>query len=750
LGLLRPRAALLVLDNFEHLLDGAELLADILAAAPAVKLLVTSREALALQQEWRYPVQGLPYPERDGAADLEDHAAVQLFVERAGRVRRGFALAEERDAVARICRLAEGMPLALELAAAWTSALPCAEIARELEAGLDLLATRLRDVPARHRSMQAVFEQSWTRLADDERAVLRRLSVFRGGFRREAAEAVAGASRRTLLALVDQSLVRLDPDDRYRLHTLLQQYAAEHLADEPAEAAHVRDRHGAYYVELLLAFYDGLIGGGQVEALQALVPELDDIRAAWPGALDRVDPEVRRRAVHALALGCDFWGRYYEGVALLEQVVANLRGGAAESGDEVALTAALVDLGRLYARLGSLDRAGAVLEEGQALYDRRGTPLAPGLATDPLFWLGWLAWLRGDFATAARLGEAARGRAEAQGHAGNLPYAWYLVAGAAHSRGDRAARRAAQQARAAAQASRDRWFMANCLNQLGGIDLQDGDHEAARRHYQASYDLRAEFGDTIGMALALTHLSGVDLRQGNYAAAQARNERARAIFEESGDAVGLTRALRGLGIAAAALGEPAAARSYFARALRLASDHRFIRLLLDVAAWTADFLLRDGSPELAVETLALVCQQPAADADERRWTSELLTRAGAGLGAAQFTAAVQRGRTAELAAVVARLHAALTEPPADEAGAAPPPQQPLVEPLSERELEVLRLLAEGRSNPEIAQELIIAVGTVKTHVHNICGKLGASTRGRAVARARELSLLPPTAASGTR
>ena len=237
---LRGRAALLVLDNFEHLLEGAALLPPILAAAPGVRLLVTSREALALQEEWRYPVQGLPYPAGAGAADLEgpeDYAAVRLFAERARRVRRDFSLAEEGADVARLCRLVEGLPLALELAAAWTSVLSCAEIAADLALGLDVLATRLRDVPERHRSMRAVFDGSWARLDDHQRAVLARLSVFQGGFRREAAEAVAGAAPATLAALVDGSLLHLEPGGRYQLHELLRQYAEERLWERPEAAA---------------------------------------------------------------------------------------------------------------------------------------------------------------------------------------------------------------------------------------------------------------------------------------------------------------------------------------------------------------------------------------------------------------------------------------------------------------------------------------------------------------------------------
>jgi predicted ATPase/DNA-binding CsgD family transcriptional regulator len=746
LAFLRGRSLLLVLDNFEHLLAGAGLLAAILAAAPGVKLLVTSREALSLQEEWRYPVQGLPYPDGEDASDPEQHAAVRLFAERARRVRRDFSLAEEGPAVARICRLVEGLPLALELAAAWAGAVPCRELAADLALGLEGLAARLRDVPERHRSMRAVFDQSWARLEAEERTAFARLSAFRGRFRLEAAEAVAGASSRTLSALVDKSLLRLTPDGRYQLHELLRQYAAGRLWETPGEAAGTRDRHGAYYVGLLAALYEGLIGPGQVEALGALAPELDDVRAAWGWAMERSPAETRRRAVHAAALGCDFRGRYREGVALLEQAVEGLRGaGGADAGP--GLAAALVDLGRLYTRLGRLERAAAALEEAESLYTRLGLAPPPGLATDPLLHVGWLAYARGERDEAVRLGEAARRRAEAHGHTGNLPYAWNLLTLVAYAGADRALeKRAAGRAYAAVQDSQDRWFTASCLNQLGGIAIRDGDFAAARRHFQASYEIRAAFGDANGMALALMHLGGVDERQGDHAAALGRYLRAERIFEESGDAVDLTRALRDLGRATTALGDRARARDAYARALRVSGDHRLARLLLDTMLWATNLLVDDGHAALAVEVVTLVRRHPAADVDDRGLAAEVLERAAARLAPAELATAEQRGRDGDVSRAVARLQEVLARPavPAAAPGVAPPAAAPgalPVEPLSARELDVLRLLAEGRSNQEIARALIVAVGTVKTHVHNLCGKLDAPTRGRAVARARELGLL---------
>jgi predicted ATPase len=263
---LREKALLLVLDNFEHLLDGAELLTEILEAAPNVKLLVTSREALNLQGEWRYSVQGLEYPETTAAEPWEAYSAVQLFVERARQVRGEPSLVDEHAAVVRVCRLVEGMPLALELAAGWTKILPTDEIASEIQRNLDFLSTSLRDVPQRHQSITAVFEQTWGRLTAEERRVFSALSVFSGGFSREAAEALAGVSMRVLSDLVDKSLLTREPDGRYQIHELLRQYAQAQLESTPAETLRIRNLHAAYYARFLDERNTDLNGGRQQEA----------------------------------------------------------------------------------------------------------------------------------------------------------------------------------------------------------------------------------------------------------------------------------------------------------------------------------------------------------------------------------------------------------------------------------------------------------------------------------------------------
>ncbi len=299
---LQDKQALLLLDNLEHLLaePGIELLAELLANAPQVKLLSTSRESLGLQGEWVFEVQGLPIPDSEHMLDNVQNTSAELFLQRARRAHVRFnATTEDYAAIVRICQLVDGMPLGIELAAAWVRTLTCDEIAREIERGLDFLSTSTRDLPARHRSMRAVFDHSWRLLPENEQASLLRLSVFRGGFQREAAQTVAEATLPVLSTLVTKSLIRRSGTGRYDLHELIRQFAAEQLAERPAEQTATQARHGHYYLTFFGQSDERLRSSTQREALAELTVELRE----FPGRLGvghhagRVRPD-RTNAAH--------------------------------------------------------------------------------------------------------------------------------------------------------------------------------------------------------------------------------------------------------------------------------------------------------------------------------------------------------------------------------------------------------------------------------------------------------------------
>ena len=317
LNYLRGRETLLVLDNFEHLLDGAGLLTEMLAAAPGLRLLVTSRERLKLQGEWLLELGGLSYPSGEEAEGFARFDAVGLFLRTARRTDARFSLTpENRLAVFRICRTLQGMPLGLELAASWLRLYGCEGVARELERDLKALETPLRDVPERHRSLRAVFEGSWRLLTQEEQGVLMKLSVFRGGFAKEAAKEVADASPHTLLSLIDKSLVQRVAEDRFDLHEVVRQNAQKKLAESARENA-VRRAHAAFFLDLAEDVEQKLKSSEQIAQLDRLERERENLRVSLQHTR-RKDAEKHLRLAGALSW---FWwlrGYLHEGRAWLK------------------------------------------------------------------------------------------------------------------------------------------------------------------------------------------------------------------------------------------------------------------------------------------------------------------------------------------------------------------------------------------------------------------------------------------------
>ena len=294
---LQKRRLLLILDNFEHLLAGTGLVATLLQEAPGVQILVTSRERLNLRGEQVYPVMGLDYGQTQSGTITAESAAVQFFVHCAQQSQVGFTLhAADRAAVEQICQLVQGMPLALEMAAAWTSLLPLPEVAQEIARSADFLSADWLDVPERQRSMRAVFAWSWQLLPENEQRLLRQLAIFAGSFTRPAAEQIAGAALRTLTSLLSKSLLQEAPASqetisqknsgarRYELHPVVRQFAAEQLAAAQEEAT-VATRYSTFYLAWLAEREAPLLGRAVSETVAEIQRELEHLRQAWRWAI---------------------------------------------------------------------------------------------------------------------------------------------------------------------------------------------------------------------------------------------------------------------------------------------------------------------------------------------------------------------------------------------------------------------------------------------------------------------------------
>ncbi len=759
---LRDKTMLLVLDNFEHLLvadvqtEATGFISDLLDAAPTVKLLVISREILNLQGEWLYTLTGMSYPDRvtgpeQSHENPEDYASVRLFVERARRVRRDFSLPAEQADVLRICRLVEGLPLAIELSAAWTKTLSCAMIATELQHNLELLTTKLRNISDRHQSMRAVFDYSWQGLTEQERNAFKRLSVFRGGFQREAAEAVAGASLPILSTLVDKSLLRWDPGGRYQIHELLRQYAAEQLVRSPDDVSHIYYRHSSYYADFLGARTADITGARQKEALQEIAAELENVRAAWRQMVAEIDVDNLGKAGETFYDFCDFQGRFQENMEAFAEAIAALENLEDNEQQQLTLARLLVFQGFNYIRLGRLPEAQQVFERGQAIYMTLQIEPPSGFGTDPDTGLGLLALVMGDYTTAIHLSQTARQRAESRQDSLNLQIAFYVLGEANFALGDlEAAWQSAQQAYHLAEAMGNRWMMAYIFSSLGNITRALGDTHQAQQYYQAGFAIKQEFNDPEGMAAALNYLGKVAWLQQDYEEAVRCYQQSELIYRRIQDRGGLAIALQGLGDTAQRRGDYETARHYLQQALQIAVDMQWTPLTLSILTSTGDFLARIGHIEKGIGLLTVTTNHPVNDQETRKQAQQYLTAYQASL-APEAPATIQHSNTpADLAALVVSTQADLAVPIAEalaksdtelSMGRSPSSTNELVEPLTERELEVLQLIAEGLTNQQIADELIISVGTAKWYTAQIYGKLAVNSRTQAVARARELALI---------
>jgi len=377
---LGAKRQLLVLDNFERLVAGADLVTEILTSAPGVTIVATSRIKLNVVGETVQPLPGLEI-EWDDADDPLSSSGARLFVDAARRSDSGFALThDDIEPLKRILQTVGGMPLGIELAGAWVDVLSVAEIDAEISRSLDFLESQAGGISDRHRSIRAVFEYSWAMLNQDERTMFAALSVFRGGFTREAAETVAGASIRSLANLTSKSLLVYDREEgRYTVHELLRQYAESELAKEAGTADAVAAAHTDFYAELAARAAETM-ETSELDALRVIEEDLDNVRAAWRRSLAESDAPNSARFIAALWFLYEVRGWHQAGADLLgEGVEAFPEDSADEATTQAwALAAAtqgwfLSHLVQASAAVGQIERAVVIL---RSLEDRKGFLLA--------------------------------------------------------------------------------------------------------------------------------------------------------------------------------------------------------------------------------------------------------------------------------------------------------------------------------------------------------------------------------------
>ncbi len=668
---LEPRALLLVLDNCEHLVDASARLAEaLLERCPRLRILATSREPLRIPGEVSWRVPSLRVPDVGRAASAEEvlrYAAARLFVERAQAAQPGFALtAQNAAAVAQICARLDGIPLALELAAARVRALAAGQILERLRDCFLLLSEGARTAPTRQQTLKATLDWSSHLLSVPEQGVFRRLAVFAGGWTLEAAEAVCAGEGivsaevlNLLTRLVDKSLVVAEEQQgeaRYRLLEPIRQYAQGWLSRGVEEEA-ARRRHALYELELAERADPELRRATQGVWLSRLDREHDNLRAALRWAIDRGDAEIALRLGGALAY---FW---------------------------------IVRM--------SLSEGLRWLEAGLALPGEVSTVVR----AKALSGAGFLAWNRGEYATATRLSQQALALQRELGDAWGMGLSFMNLGFAAGYQGDLAsAYDLHRQSYLLWRQTGDPWAIAQALQNMGDFARYRGQLEKAGLLYMASLALQQRAGDAFGMALSLAELGLVARDQHDYERAAARAVESLRLLREQGSTYYVPDCLELLAAVASAQGQPERAARLF------------------------------GAAEALRQEIGAPVPPP-----ERAAHASRVSAARAGCDAAAFAAAWAAGRAMRLEEAIT--YALLAEPAPPRVPPAPPEPQPPASPLSRREQEVAVLVAHGLTNRQIAAELVVGESTVQTHVSNILNKLGLSSRAQIAAWAARQRLL---------
>jgi len=546
---LRAKEILLVIDNLEHLLECGSLLGEILQQTQNVKMLLTSREQLHLQWEWLFEVQGLPIPD-EADANLESNSAVILFTQRALQASQDFSLeAEDSAAIVHICKLVGGLPLAIELAASWVRMLSCREIASELERNLDFLETKKLDVPVRHRSLKSVFDHSWKLLTEAERLALMRLSVFQGGFTREAALATADASLSMLSSLMDKSLLRHSKNpDRYDLHELIRQYTFAQLQSDPGEEALASEKHAIYYADWIAALEGPFKSAQQAQTSQLIRSETSNWLSGWHWAVNHRRLDILRKMSPCLNWYFEVHGYYDEALSAFKAALDGFRAsgapGSLKNAEEKSAFASLVDqVGWFEFRKGNVEQGAALLAESLEIAREYNDP-------EVLYYIygnwGYLSLMKGDISEAERLtteslnfsrlltpwhtaipisvlgivayqqGKLTESYQQltesleiwrSVGDPRGLVFCMLYLGMAAFGLNDIPTTRSIlQESNEIAEANMDRWAHAFGLDLLGSVTLSQDQNEEALAYFKHSLALSKEIGDKMNGTHTIIHL----------------------------------------------------------------------------------------------------------------------------------------------------------------------------------------------------------------------------------------------------
>lgn len=716
LGDLSSKEVLLILDNFEHLTSSVGFVLEILRQAPKVAVLVTSRARLNARAERLVQVTGLPLPLQDDDPDAGSYNSVQLFVDRARYTPE--MLARDLPQIVSVCRLVEGLPLAIELASVLVEHLPLDEIIANLHHDIDFLSTTLQDIPERHRRLHAVFERSWRLLSEPEQRALAQFTVFCGGFSRAAALAVTEARQADLVGLAHKSMLQHNDSDRYDLHALVRQFAAEKLEMFPTLMG-VHDRHSTYYLAFVRERAAALQGDASQQATAEIQTEMANVRQAWQWATsqvgvaldsvphidalgrcseglaqfytqmgllqegervfretaDRVRPLVQEQ--EGLSLSAEDWimslqvlakllaaqghflvwlSDHSAAVTVLQEADATLERAATTLPDSILAERAMLqaNLGTLYKRVGEYALAVQHLEAGLALARQADVPQMEIVA---LSRLGQAASEQGDYDEAKQYVEAALAVARKCGDRTSEASAVSMFGSIVMSMGDiERSERCLRESLVIYRELGDRHKIPRLLNSLASVAMLQGEHDRAEAYFVESLTLARDMGDRQAVSDVLCNLGYINHHYlGNLEEAGQYYQESLSISQETGHRLAMTSIMCNLGNLHALMGEHDVAWLYLRQALSDSVTIGAVPLTLDALVSVARLRVEGGQYVLAAELVGLVTNHPATEAGSIQLVEQVLAELRDVLPAKQLAAALERGKGMNLDGAVADL-----------------------------------------------------------------------------------------------
>ena len=757
---LRDRQLLLLLDNFEQVVEAADLLADLLAHFPSLKFLVTSRMALHLRAEQEFAVPSLALPDPRHLADvqaLSQFEAVVLFVARAQAVRPSFEVTSANaPTIAEICIRLDGLPLAIELAAARVKVLPPQALLARISQRLRLLTKGARDAPARQQTLRNTLAWSYELLTTAEQHLFRHLAAFIGGCTLEAVESLVrtlgdppSEVLDTLASLVDKSLLRQATDEGEEPHfamlETIREYGLEMLATQ-GELERTQQAHAAYFLKLAEQAEPELEGPEQIRWLKRLELDHDNLHAAIVWLLDQGD--AASTVEQALRLGSalrDFWNLYghaTEGLALLERALATPASIASSLRSKALITA-----GWLANALANFTKAEAQGHEALSLAREQGDPRGIAAA---LRMLGASVWYH-DLSLARALIEESLAMSRALGDSLAIARSAYILGLLLSGENDAAARSLFEESLALYRAIGTPIHIAGVLRALGEL-LGKSDPAHARALLEEGLALVQETSRrNITIAYLLIALGQIKLSLGEITPAASLAEEGLGLNKELGDIIGMAWALSVLGDVAIAQQDYGSARARYEESLTLARestppDPQFLANCLERLA---EVVAVQGDPGWAVR----LCGAAEAVRDARNYPpmhdrpdhyERVVATARVQLGEQAFAAARNEGRTMPLEQVMVAPSPYTTA----QFGTTGTFSRSIGKPsagypagLTAREMEVLRLVAQGLTDAQVAEQLVLSLHTVHAHLRTIYSKLGVTSRSAATRYAFEHQLV---------